>query len=299
MSELAVGEYHALAEGVYLEGLTYDFRRDVVWYSDVIKGGIHGVRPDGTPYASFNPERMWTGGIMMNACGAVFSTGQHGIMWNDPDTGESGWLLQEIDGVPLIGANEMWPDGTGGIYFGTNDIESIIAARDTRPTQIYRMAVDGTVTLVADRCYFPNGLAMDARRRRFYASDTFRTSWTWDVAPDHSLVNQRMLFDKDDCDGCCVEEDGNVLLTGFRSPGRIVRVTPEGKELAPLETPAGCTTQIRYGGADLRDYYINVVPADGGDTLKAGGELSGASTLYRGRAAVAGVACEAAAFKLR
>ena len=44
MAELAVGEYVALAEGIYLEGLAVDHARDVIWYSDVIAGGIHGVK---------------------------------------------------------------------------------------------------------------------------------------------------------------------------------------------------------------------------------------------------------------
>ena len=39
MTELAVGEYTALAEGIYLEGLSVDHQREVVWYSDVITGG--------------------------------------------------------------------------------------------------------------------------------------------------------------------------------------------------------------------------------------------------------------------
>ena len=299
MSELEVGEFRALAEGVYLEGLTYDFGRDVIWYSDVIAGGIHGVKPDGTPYASFNQERMWTGGVMMNACGAVFSTGEGGIMWNDPDSGDAGWLLREIAGKPINGINEMWGDGEGGIYFGTNDIEYIIAAKDTRPSQVYRMTADGAVSLMSDQTYFPNGIAMDPARKRFYASDTFRTSWVWDVAPDHALVNQRVFFEKNDCDGCAIEQNGNVLLTGFRSPGRIVRVSPDGEELEPLLTPPGPTTQIRFGGADLCDFYLVVAPPGGGDSLKEGKPLSGTSTLYRGRSAVPGVACGAANFKLR
>jgi hypothetical protein len=42
------------------------------------------VKPDGTEVATFNPDRMWTGGIMMNEDGAVLSSGEGGIMWNHP-----------------------------------------------------------------------------------------------------------------------------------------------------------------------------------------------------------------------
>src|SRR5579862_5406122 len=119
MKAIKIGEFEQVASGIYLEGLSVDYKRDVVWYSDVIAGGIHGVRPDGRKVGSFNEGRMWTGGIMMNEDGAVLSSGQGGIMWNDPDSGRSGWLLTTIEGKPINGINEMMPDGTGGIFFGT------------------------------------------------------------------------------------------------------------------------------------------------------------------------------------
>lgn len=298
MGELAVGQYEQIAEGIYLEGLSVDYKRNAVWYSDVIAGGIHGVTFTGEKIGSFNDDRMWTGGVMMNEDGSVFSTGQGGIMWNNPDTGKSGWLLEELEGQPINGINEMWPDGTGGFYFGTNDIEYIIEAKDTRPGAIYRLTIDREVIKLSDNVYFSNGLGFDPERRKFYCSDTFRTSWVWDVNDDLTLANQRTLFDKGDCDGLAIESDGNVLLTGFRSPGVITRVSPEGKELAPLLTPAGSTTQIRFGGPDMRDYFINIVPGDGGDSLKEGKPLSGGSYLYRGKAEVPGLPIAPLRFKL-
>jgi sugar lactone lactonase YvrE len=298
MTEQAVGEYVALAEGVYLEGLSVDHQRNVIWYSDVIAGGIHGVRPDGTKVASFNESRMWTGGVMMNHDGAVFSTGQGGIMWNNPDTGKSGWLLEELEGKPINGINEMWPDGTGGIYFGTNDIEAIIAAQDTRGSALYRLTVDREVIkMTGADIYFSNGIAHDPARRAFYCSDSFRKAWAFDVAEDLSLTNQRVLFDRDDCDGMALDVEGNVWITGFRSPRIIRRFKPDGTVLPTVPTPDGCTTQVRFGG-DGRDYYITLVPSDGGDSLKEGKPLQGKSGLYKGRSETAGVLIPPAQFRL-
>ena len=297
MAELAVGEYAALAEGIYLEGLSVDHQRGVVWYSDVIAGGIHGVTPDGTKVASFNESRMWTGGVMMNADGAVFSTGQGGIMWNNPDTGKSGWLLDRLEGQPINGINEMWPDGTGGIYFGTNDIESIIEAKETRGSALYRLTAEREVIKMEADVFFSNGIAHDPQRRKFYCSDTFRKGWVFDVADDLSLTNQQLLLDREDCDGLALDSEGNVWITGFRSPGILRRLKPDGSPLADVPTPAGSTTQVRFGG-DGRDYYINVVPSDGGDSLKEGKPLASASYLYRGRSEVPGVLIPPARFKL-
>jgi len=282
------GEFIEIASGLYLEGLSVDHKREVVWYSDVIAGGIHGVKFDGTKVGSFNEDRMWTGGVMMNADGSVLSTGQFGIMWNNPDTGKSGWLLQEIEGEPINGINEMWPDGTGGMYFGTNDIEMIIDGKDTRPTQLYRMTAEGEVIKLAEGIGFTNGIAFDPARSKFYCNDTFHCTWAFDVVHDLTLSNKREFLGKEDVDGMSLDSEGNVWITGFRS-NYLTRLAPDGSELPRIQTPPGSITQVRFG-SDGRDYFFNVVPADGGDTLKEGGEITQAnSRLYRGRSEVPGV----------
>jgi sugar lactone lactonase YvrE len=298
MGQQAVGHFEKIASGIYLEGLAVDYKRDVIWYSDVLKGGIHGVKPDGTKVASFNEDRMWTGGVMMNEDGCVFSSGEHGIMWNNPDTGKSGWLIEELEGQPINGINEMWPDGTGGIFFGTNDIERIIEGKDTRPTALYRLTVEREAIKIADNIRFTNGIACDLARKRFYCNSTFQSPLVFDVGEDFMLGNERVLIDKEDCDGMALDADGNVWITGFRS-SFLTRVSPDGSLLPRIETPAGSITQVRFGGADMRDYYFNSVPADGGDTLKEGGQLTGDNSfLFRGRSDVPGMRIEPARFRL-
>jgi sugar lactone lactonase YvrE len=295
MQELIVGQFQKVASGLYLEGLAVDFVRGAVWYSDVIGGGVHGVMSDGNP-VSFNPDRKWTGGLLMNADGSILSSGPGGIMWNNPETGESGWLLHEIDGKVINGINEMMPDGTGGIYFGTVDIERVERAEPTRATAIHRLTVEGEVIKVSRDLNFTNGLMLSGDRKRLYCNDTFVGTWVFDVQPDLTLSNKRMLLDKADADGMVLDADGNVWITGFRS-GSLIRLRPDGTRLPPLPTPAGAITQIRFGGSDLRDYYINTVPAAGGDSLKDGVPLRAReSHMYRGRSETAGMPIPAAQF---
>jgi sugar lactone lactonase YvrE len=252
-----------IASGIYLEGLAFDFVRDAVWYSDVIAGGIHGIRPDGTPLTSFNPDRKWTGGVMLNACGAVLSSGEGGIMWNHPGTGKSGWLINTIDGRPINGVNEMVPDGAGGIFFGTNDIEKVILGEPTRPTALYRLTPARDVILLADGLGFTNGIMHDVLRRRLYCNDTFHGTWAFDVGDDLSLSGKQFFLDKEDADGMALDSEGNVWITGFRS-NFFTRMSPGGERLRDVATPAGSITQLRFGGADLCDVYFNSVPTDGG-----------------------------------
>jgi sugar lactone lactonase YvrE len=298
MQDLIVGQFQKVASGLYLEGLAVDFIRRAVWYSDVIGGGVHGVMADGST-VTFNSDRKWTGGLLMNTDGAVLSSGPGGIMWNHPETGRSGWLLHEIDGKVINGVNEMMPDGTGGIYFGSVDIERVERAEPTRPTALYRLTVEGEVIKVSGDINFSNGLMLSRDRKRLYCNDTFVGTWVFDVQPDLTLSDQRMLLDKTDADGMALDADGNIWITGFRS-SFLTRLRPDGTSLDRLPTPAGAITQIRFGGEDLRDYYINSVPAAGGDSLKDGVPLRvQQSHMYRGRSDTPGMPIAAARFIIR
>lgn len=297
MGQPKVGEFEEVARGLYVEGLAVDHERGVVWFSDVIGGGIHGVWPDGRTQ-SFNEDRMWTGGVLVNADGRVLSTGEGGIMWNDPQTGASGWLLRELDGKPINGVNEMMPDGTGGIYFGTNDIEMVIAGKPSRPTALYRLTVDGQVIKLAEGLNFTNGLMLSPDGKRFYCNDTFVATYVFDVQPDLTLANKRVLLDRDDVDGMAVDVEGNLWVTGFRTSD-VGRYRPDGSPLAPIHTPAGPVTQIRFFGPDMRDYYINAVYEGAGLELAVGKlPTEKNSIVYRGRSDVPGVPVPASRFNL-
>lgn len=301
MSEAATAstQFTKLASGLYLEGLTVDHEREIIWYSDVIAGGVYGIRPDGTEVATLDPDRMWTGGLLVNHDGAVLSTGEGGIRWNDPATGKSGWLLDRIDGAPIAGVNEMVSDGAGGIVFGTIDMERVIAGEEPRPVALYRLTVDGNVTLLADGIGFTNGIMHDIERRRLYCNDTFRRTWLFDVTEDLNLTNQRPFLEKEDVDGMALDAAGNVWITGFRS-GFFERVAPDGTVLPRFETDAGAITQLRFAGADMRDIYFTAVPSDGGDTLKEGGAITEHNShLYRVRAAEPGMRIAPPRFALR
>jgi sugar lactone lactonase YvrE len=288
-------KFERVAAGLYLEGLAVDHKRNVVWYSDVIAGGIHRLAADGS-IRSFNTDRMWTGGILLNEDGCALSSGAGGIMWNDPQSGRSGWLVSEIDGEPINGINEMVPDGTGGIYFGTVDIDNIKKGQPTRPAALYRLTVDRELVLVADGLGFANGIMLSPDGKRLYYNDTFDSTYVFDVSPDLSLTNRRRFLRKEDCDGLALDAEGNLWITGFRS-SEISRVRSDGTALPTYPTPAGAVTQIRFGGPDMRDCYINSVPAQGGDSL-AVGVLPTArnSILYRGRSAVPGMPIPPARF---
>jgi sugar lactone lactonase YvrE len=291
------GNYETIAAGIYLEGLAVDYARDMVWYSDVIGGGVHGVTRDGK-VTTVNPERKWTGGIMLNEDGAVLSSGQGGIMWNHPDTGRAGWVIQDIAGRAIDGINEMVSDGHGGIFCGTVDLEMIIAGQPTRGAALLHIAADGTARVAAEGLGFANGIMLSPDGRQLFYNDTFHGTHVYDVSPDLVLSDRRRLLKKTNCDGMALDAEGNLLVTGYNE-GEIVRMRPDGTLLASLETPAGGVTQIRFGGPDMRDFWITAVAADAGDTLAVGEAPSAPNSfLHRGRAETPGLPLAPARFTL-
>lgn len=273
-------DFTIVARGYYLEGLAADAESGDAWYSDVTGGGIHHL-PAGGGAAAYNNERLWTGGIVLNADGRVLSSGAEGIQWTDPATGRTGWLMD------AMGVNEMAPDDRGGLYFGSVDLVSIMAGQKAAPARIYYLALDGSVTAVSGDLGFVNGMALSADGRTLFYNESFNATCRFDVQPDGSLANRTVLLDKYDADGMALDGEGNLWVTGFTS-SHIERLSPEGALLEPVRTPAEAITQVRFGAGG--EYWIAAVPRDAGADL-AVGKLPEVerSFIYRGHSAVPGL----------
>ena len=183
MASSMINGWLPLARGIYLEGLACDDSRATVWFSDVVAGGVHGLRADGSTVV-LDSDRMWTGGIAIDEAGRILSSGAGGIRWNDPDRGSSGWLLDTIDGAPVNGINEMVADAQGGLYFGTVDIENVAKGETPRPAAIFRLHGAGEAIAVADGLGFANGMMLSGDGSRLFYNDTFDGIYVFEVRGD-------------------------------------------------------------------------------------------------------------------
>jgi sugar lactone lactonase YvrE len=278
-------EFAAVARGIYLEGLAVD--EDIVWYSDVITGGIQRLTHNGKT-DSWLAGRRWIGGILLNKGGIVLCSGPGGIAWVNPATGATDMLLDTIDGQPIDGVNEMLPDRKGGLYFGTLDLPAILRGQKTQPVALYRLSVDRKVTRLCDGLRFSNAMGLSPDGKTLYHNESFVGTFSYAVQPDGSLGPARPLLTKPDCDGMAVDVEGNLWISGFSSR-ELVRVQPDGTIADRVALPADAATNLRFGGHDGRDLYVSTVPGDAGAGIAVGKLPTRAdSVLYRGRAPVTG-----------
>jgi sugar lactone lactonase YvrE len=260
---------------------------DTVWVSDVGRGGVRQLSPDGRVKVWRENDR-WIGGILPNADGKVLSSGAGGIFWLDPGTGASGTLIDAVEGEPLPGVNEMVADSAGNLIFGTVDIPAFERGSTPGPCSLFRLSVGGDVTRLASDLTFTNGLALSADERWLFHNESFVGVFAYEIDSAGRLGPARKLLDKPDCDGMKLDQEGRLWITGFRS-GFITILGPNREQFDAFPFPAEAATNLWFGGADGKDIFITTVmpvAVDAPDKVVSPAELS--STLLRGRAPIAG-----------
>jgi len=135
--------------------------------------------------------------------------------------------------------------------------------RDGRTPQVQRMAGGATIA---------NGLAWSPDQRQVYWADTLQhTIWVWDWnAADNTMSGEREFHrfaPKPEGwhsgmdgyggrpDGAAVDCEGNYYVAMFEGQ-QILKLAPDGRILAALETPVVCPTMPCFGGDDLKTLYV-------------------------------------------
>src|SRR5690606_3680517 len=176
-------------------------------------------------------------------------------------------IADRFEGKRFNSPNDLAVRKNGDIYFTdpSYGLEGIDASplKELSFNGVYRVAKDGSVTLLAKHLTYPNGIAFSPDEKILYVgvSDARATRVVaFDVAADGTLANDRTFFDAQPLlkgsdrglvDGLKLDRDGNVWTSG---PGGILVISPEGKVLGRLNT--GQPTANCNWGDDGGTLYI-------------------------------------------
>lgn len=174
-------------------------------------------------------------------------------------------LADHYNGHKINSPNDLVFKSNGDLYFTDPPFGLPKAFEDAgkAPIQgVYRLAKDGTVSLLIQDIVAPNGIAFSPDEKTLYVSDVDpkRAAWlAYDVKPNGTVTNGRVLFDatrwrKDPYfgpDGFKVDQDGNIF--GAR-PGGLSVIAPDGTLLGTIET--GQPTSNVAWGEDGRTLFI-------------------------------------------
>jgi gluconolactonase len=171
-------------------------------------------------------------------------------------------LADRYEGKRFGGPNDVAVKRDGAIYF--TDTYGALRLRDKDPNKeldfnaVFRWK-DGKLTLLVKDMPNTNGLAFSPDEKILYVNGS-RDNYVnrYDVMPDGTLANGKLLIDMKDApgrgitDGMRVDTKGNIYVT---APGGVWIVSPEGKHLGTIVAPEQ-STNMGFGDADRKTLYI-------------------------------------------
>ncbi|MCP5432825.1 MAG: SMP-30/gluconolactonase/LRE family protein [Alphaproteobacteria bacterium] len=231
-------------------------------------GGPNGaaVGPDGAIYVCNNGGFTWReqdGLLLPGGQPADYSGGR--IERVDPETGRFDILYTDCDGVDLKGPNDLVFDNEGGFYFSDLGKQRRF---DMDIGRLYYAKADGSlIREVAAPLVTPNGVGLSPDGKTLYSAET-QTGRLWRFAVDgpgrlRDLEGLRpgslvvglpgfQLFDS-----LAVEASGNICVATLINGG-ITVISPDGTSAEHVPFPDPVTTNIAFGGPDLRTAYVTL-----------------------------------------
>jgi gluconolactonase len=232
-------------------------------------GGPNGaaIGPDGRVYVGNNGGDEWhdRNGLVVPGNQAATYTGGS-IQAVDLSAGTVEVLYRRCGQVPLRGPNDLVFDSSGGFWFTDH---GKTRERDRDRTGVFYARPDGSSIVEA---IFPmdgpNGLGLSPQEDRLYVVETSTARlFYWDLDGPGSIrrnprspngghflagVGGLQLFDS-----LAIDSDGNVCVATIVNGG-ITVISPEGKVLEHVPCPDPLTTNICFGGTDLRTAYVTL-----------------------------------------
>jgi gluconolactonase len=284
-------ELQIIAEGLqFPEGPVALPDGDVV-VCELKSGNLTRVKPDGTKHlvahlggspngAAIGPDgKVYvcnSGGWRWTEVAGMTLPGEHGITAGadyiggriqrvDLDTGEFEDLYTESDGVPLRAPNDLVFDSTGGFWFTDH---GHVYERHRDRTGIHYGKADGSeVHEVIFSVDGPNGIGLSPDEKILYAAETHTGRVFWWEVPEPGTVPTPPFGNGGNLlaglpgmqllDSLAVDGDGWVSVATLVNGG-ITSISPDGATVEHFATGDPLTTNICFGGPDLRTAFITL-----------------------------------------
>ena len=235
-----------------------------LWFTDILLGGFRRLNADGSIDAWLT-ERTTVGGLALNRDGAMIVSGTGGIVWVHPETGASGTLIDRVGSEPISGVNDIFPDGRGGLYFGTVDHINMLAGREFfGKSALWHLSPDGMTTLFHDGIGFSNGIGVSPDGGRVYIVDSATGVIATELGADGSPGRTAMHCALEGIDGMTVDAEGNIWAALIMS-GEIARIAPDGRVTERFAVPGGHPVAVCFGGTELTDLYVTTASQGAGE----------------------------------
>ena len=178
----------------------------------------------------------------------------------DLSSGEVNVLYTECNGNPLRGPNDIVFDRQGGFWFTDHGKNR---PRDKDRTGVYYATIDGQhIREVIFPMEAPNGIGLSPAEDQLYVAETpTGRLWSFDISEPGVIDGARRMLaqipDYHMFDSLAVDAEGNICVATLITGGITVH-SPDGERAQLIEMPDILTTNICFGGEDLKTAYITL-----------------------------------------
>jgi len=229
-------------------------------------GGPNGaaIGPDGHCYVCNNGGFQWSernGRLFPGDQPENYESGS--IQKVDLSSGEVEVLYTHCNGKQLRGPNDIVFDRTGGFWFTDH---GKTRSRERDRTGVFYAHADGSfIEEVIFPMEGPNGIGLSAAEDELYVAETVPGRlWAFKLDGPGSLAGhkgeRRLLLDRPGFhmfDSLAVDADGGVCVATLIDGG-VTTLYPDGKEPKFTPMPDPLTTNICFGGDQLRTAFITL-----------------------------------------
>jgi gluconolactonase len=178
----------------------------------------------------------------------------------DLSSGEVSVLYTECNRNPLRGPNDIVFDRQGGFWFTDHGKNR---PRDKDRTGVYYATIDGQhIREVIFPMEAPNGIGLSPAEDQLYVAETpTGRLWSFDISEPGVIDGARRMLaqipDYHMFDSLAVDAEGNICVATLITGGITVH-SPDGERAQLIEMPDILTTNICFGGEDLKTAYITL-----------------------------------------
>ncbi len=254
------------------EGPLWDDRTQTLTWNDIPPGTLYRYDPASDENEVIYQHSASIGGhtLQEDSSLVLFCTDGRILKLRDGDTEV---LVESIPEVVGSRFNDVAADPLGGVFCGTMPLVN----GDAR---LYRLAPDGSLTLVWNDLGLSNGIGFGPDNAVMYLSDSdnrvvYRADFDTSTA---ELSNREILISLNDDvavpDGMTVDANGDLWIAVWDG-SCLLHYSVDGELLDKLTFPVKKVSSINFGGDDFATAYITTAGGTnrGGDDGKLAGSL--------------------------
>ncbi len=169
-------------------------------------------------------------------------------------TGKRTPVAEKYQGNVFNSPNDLTIAADGTIYFTDPDYQRAAALGGQPTTNVYRVATDGTVSVVESGLANPNGVSLSPAGDILYVNAMPGVLRAYPIVGGVPQAGRDLVTGLQVPDGMAVDCHGNLYVSEHTAK-RLRVFSPEGKELATIHVDANITNAA-FGGKDGKTLYV-------------------------------------------